>query len=293
MKLTSPTRTVPGIARMPERQNRWFLILCIQNPFLPTSGLGHHCAKAGSATLITRGASALFPIVHPKANIWNASRHRTSQRGGYRRRRILGPMGRCAEGFSDRSWIAKQAHAMIFGERHKHIYCLRQSLAIVGQITLLRDREIQSVEQFLSEQGKNPRRHAAGPAASRKLSSFAMVRSGGFGSSSFKLRGERIRQAPHSSGLELLLLRIRVEFVYPPRRMPQDLVRSACPTGRKRLVKRREASLTISGCWQPARLREISARLCTPLCKSVEQSRPARDVGIAPSTANHWLSMLE
>jgi hypothetical protein len=202
-------------------------------------------------------------------------------------------MGRCAEGFSDRSWIAKQAHAMIFGERHKHIYCLRQSLAIVGQITLLRDREIQSVEQFLSEQGKNPRRHAAGPAASRKLSSFAMVRSGGFGSSSFKLRGERIRQAPHSSGLELLLLRIRVEFVYPPRRMPQDLVRSACPTGRKRLVKRREASLTISGCWQPARLREISARLCTPLCKSVEQSRPARDVGIAPSTANHWLSMLE
>ena len=127
MKLTSPTRTVPGIARMPERQNRWFLILCIQNPFLPTSGLGHHCAKAGSATLITRGASALFQIVHPKANIWPASRHRTSQRGGYRRRRILGPKGRCAEGFSDRSWIAKQAHAMIFVERHKHIFSKARS----------------------------------------------------------------------------------------------------------------------------------------------------------------------
>src|SRR5216684_6525298 len=36
-------------------------------------------------------------------------------------------------------------------------------------------------------------------------------------------RGKRVRQAPHGSGLELLVLRIEVEFVYSPRQMPRDL----------------------------------------------------------------------
>ncbi len=36
-------------------------------------------------------------------------------------------------------------------------------------------------------------------------------------------RCERIRQAPHGSGLELLVLRIEVEFVNPPRQMLRDL----------------------------------------------------------------------
>jgi hypothetical protein len=36
-------------------------------------------------------------------------------------------------------------------------------------------------------------------------------------------RGKCVRQAPHGSGLQLLVLRIEVEFVNPPRQMPRNL----------------------------------------------------------------------
>jgi hypothetical protein len=48
MKVTSPTRRVPGTARMPERQNLWILTLCIGNILLADFGIRRHRYKSYS-----------------------------------------------------------------------------------------------------------------------------------------------------------------------------------------------------------------------------------------------------
>jgi len=51
----------------------------------------------------------------------------------------------------------------------------------------------------------------------------------------FECRGERVRQAPHGSGLELLVLRIEIEFVHPPCQVSRNLQISfdECPVDRQ------------------------------------------------------------
>src|SRR5271156_7173730 len=49
----------------------------------------------------------------------------------------------------------------------------------------------------------------------------------------------------------------------------------------------------LNQCCQPAGLREVSARRALRSANLLNKADLARDVGIAPSTATQWLSMLE